>query len=127
LFKKPENLHELLILVYYVVKRVSSDSKKVMMHNAGRDSTSSRDQNCGRDSTSGCDQGYLAQLLIDAGKGPLFINKVINKKTAYLQHERPRRIVVELLPVYHQVPGLMLHGSLLFLRKTIKRSVNCGP
>jgi hypothetical protein len=66
--------------VYYAVKKVSSDSKKFMMHNSGRDSTSSRDQNCGRDSTSCRDQGYSAQLLIDAGKGPLFINKVINKK-----------------------------------------------
>jgi hypothetical protein len=30
--KKSENLHELHLLVYYVVKKISSDSKKVVMH-----------------------------------------------------------------------------------------------
>jgi hypothetical protein len=32
LLKKSENLHELLLLVYYVVKKVSSDSEKMAMH-----------------------------------------------------------------------------------------------
>jgi hypothetical protein len=30
--KKSENLHELHILVYYVVKKISNDFEKVMMH-----------------------------------------------------------------------------------------------
>jgi hypothetical protein len=32
LFKKSENLHEIHLLVYHVVKKVSNDSEKVMMH-----------------------------------------------------------------------------------------------
>jgi hypothetical protein len=32
LVKKSEKLHELHLLVYYVVKKISNDSKKVVMH-----------------------------------------------------------------------------------------------
>jgi hypothetical protein len=66
----------------------------------------------------------LAQLLIHAGKGPLFINKVTNKKIAYLQHERPHSTVVELLLLYHKVPGSIPRDIFSFLFNTIKKWVD---
>jgi hypothetical protein len=54
--------------------------------------------------------------LIDAIKGPWFIDKGINNKNAYPQHEWSRSVVVELLPFYHLVHGSMLHGSNFFAK-----------
>jgi hypothetical protein len=42
-------------------------------------------------------------------------------KTVYLQHERPHNAVVELLLLYHKVPGSILRENLLFLFKIIKK------